>query len=168
MAKIERRLDDLERMLARVADIERVKQLKYLHAQLIDRQDPDSIASHFTENAIWERGPGDIHHGRAQVRDRMAESFEHMKWSQHNVSAVVVEVNDMGTHATGEWDEIECFDWDGHSLMLGTHQSDRYVKVDGEWMFQENRVRAVFGPVPLVIEADGIAGLTAGGSGAEH
>jgi ketosteroid isomerase-like protein len=107
----------MESDIRHLSELESVKRLKYEHARLLDSLDARIASSKFAEDAIWDRGLGAVHRGRVQVQERLAESFRHMRWSQHNVCAVLVTIEASGDLAHGEFSVIECFDWDGVSLI---------------------------------------------------
>ena len=95
-------LAELEKRIARMEDIEAIKQLKARYCEICDdNHNPDRIASVFAPDGIWE-GAG---FGKAQGHEGIRELFRGFQklisFSQHNVMNPIIEID--GDRATGVW-----------------------------------------------------------------
>ena len=63
-------LEDIDRRLRAIEDIEEIKRLKARYCSYCDdNYDADSIASLFTEDAIWDGGIRGTAEGRDEIRN---------------------------------------------------------------------------------------------------
>ena len=87
-------LDDLNKRITRLEDIEAIKQLKARYCEICDdNHNPDRITSVFSEDAIWEgRGIGKAE-GHAAIRELFAGFQKMMSFTQHMVVNPVIEID---------------------------------------------------------------------------
>lgn len=130
---------------AQLADIEAIKQLKSRYAMACDdNYNPEELAAMFTDDAIWDGGEFGCFRGRAAIYDYFSAMVDVVDWALHYMSNPVIEVD--GNDATGRW-----YLWQpmvlkegSQAVFLGAHYHDRYVKVEGRWLFQEVRLDVKF------------------------
>lgn len=135
-------VEKLEARIARLEDIEAIKQLKAHYCEICDDgHDPERIVTIFTEDGTWE-GKGIGHaKGHAEIR-ALFESFgERITFSQHMVMNPRIEVN--GNTATGTWYFFGPFTFrDGNQAKWqSTRYHEDYVKVNGQWKIRKLRIR---------------------------
>jgi uncharacterized protein (TIGR02246 family) len=148
-----------EHRLARLEDLDAIRALKGRYARFADAgYDADGIASLFVPDGVWDGGSL---FGRAEgvdaIRAHFAGASARIPWALHYVIAPEIEVAGDGRSATGSW-----YLWqpctrrsssgeERPAWLAGTY-ADRYVKVDGRWLFEHLRVDARWldGPVAAV------------------
>ena len=131
---------DLERRIARLEDIEAIKQLKARYCEICDDDhNPERIASVFAPDGIWE-GAG---FGKAQGHDAIRALFRRFQqlisFSQHNVMNPQLQVD--GDRATGSWYFLGPFTFrkGNENKWLALRYDDDYVRIDGAWKYQHLR-----------------------------
>ncbi len=132
----------LEQRIARLEDLEAIKQLKALYCEICDDDhNQDRITSIFAEDGIWEgRGIGRAQ-GHAEIR-KLFEGFQKaVSYSQHMVMNPVIEVD--GDHAHGTWYFFGTFTfYEGNQAKWqAARYHEDYVKVNGDWKIQHLRVK---------------------------
>lgn len=134
-------MTELEKRLTRLEDIEAIKQLKARYSHICDdMHNPDTIASVFAEDGIWESPDFGQAKGHAEIRELFRGFQKMFSFSQHNMMNPVIEVN--GNRATGiwyimgPWDQTES----GKRTWMALRYDDDYVKIDGVWKYQHLRV----------------------------
>ncbi|MEH6472245.1 MAG: nuclear transport factor 2 family protein [Halopseudomonas sp.] len=127
----------LEQRIQRLEDIEAIRTLKHSYCDFCDQDyDPKGISNLFAEDGVWDGGAFGRFQGRQAIHDGFAAAAEQVEFAIHQVSNEIIEVD--GDTATGKW-----FLWqpmvsaDGQALWMGARYNERYVRVDGNWMFQE-------------------------------
>lgn len=134
-------LNELERRITRLEDIEAIKQLKARYSHICDdMHNPDRIASVFAPDGIWESPDFGQAHGHAEIRELFRKFQQMFSFSQHNMMNPVIEVN--GNRATGIWYIMGPWDHtaSGDKKWMALRYDDDYVKLDGEWKYQHLRV----------------------------
>ena len=135
-------VEELARRVARLEDIEAIKQLKARYCTICDsNHDPERITSVFTTDAIWEgRGIGHAH-GHAAIRELFKGFQRAISYSQHMVMNPIIEVD--GDRATGVWYFFGAFTMrDGNQAKWqAARYHEDYAKLDGEWKIAHLRVK---------------------------
>jgi len=131
-------MSNLEATIQRLADIEEIKQLKhsYCHA-CDDNYNPETLAPMFTESAIWDGGPMGRVEGRQAIKEFFTGASSMVTFALHGATLPVINVD--GDSATGEWalwQPMALTEGD-QAMWLVAKYADKYVKVDGKWLFQE-------------------------------
>ncbi|MGE0486466.1 MAG: nuclear transport factor 2 family protein [Gammaproteobacteria bacterium] len=131
----------LEQRITRLEDIEAIKQLKARYSHICDdMHNPDTIASVFAADGIWESPDFGQAQGHAGIRELFKKFQKMFSFSQHNMMNPVITVD--GNRATGiwylmgPWNNAET----GENIWMTARYDDDYVKIDGEWKYQHLRV----------------------------
>ncbi|HBD13040.1 MAG TPA: hypothetical protein DCZ13_12885 [Porticoccaceae bacterium] len=134
-------LIELEQRIARLEDIEAIKQLKARYCDICDDlHNPERIASVFAEDGIWEGGEFGQAKGHGAIRQLFAGFREQFSFSQHNITNPIIEVD--GDRATGVWYIMGpwTFAKNDKAIWMAAKYNDDYVKIGGEWKYQHLRV----------------------------
>jgi uncharacterized protein (TIGR02246 family) len=134
-------LEELQKKITRLEDIEAIKQLKARYCEICDHDDydADAMASLFTEDGSW-KGDGVGHaEGREAIRELFAGFPKVIAGAQHIVANPLIEVD--GDRAHGVWylisavtrsDGTTASNWPS----TAARYHDDYVKQNGEWKFR--------------------------------
>ena len=130
----------LEKRIARLEDIEAIKQLKARYTHVCDDDhNPDTITSLFVEDGIWECPDFGLAKGHEEIRELFRKFNKMFNFSQHNISNSIIEVD--GDRAIGiwyiqgPWTETE----GDKKIWMTARYDDDYVKIDGEWKYRHLR-----------------------------
>ena len=137
-------LEDLERRIKVLEDIEEIRKLKYRYATYCDDLgNPDAIASLFTEDAVWEGLVGKAQ-GREEIRLSYIKTDQVRPFAIHLVMNPTIEVD--GDTARGTWYLLEpCTFAEGNRAVWGAARYDEeYLRVNGEWKFQRLKLTSHF------------------------
>lgn len=136
-------LEDLERRLTALQDIEDIESLKARYWRAVDRKRPDDVAACLTEDAIIDFEGLPRFESRedfmAVVREAAANPNT---FNMHHGQNPVVALTGKNT-ATGEWDVFYYgIDVQTSTLvqMAGAY-SDRYVRKNGQWFIAATAMR---------------------------
>ena len=134
-------IDDLERRITVLEDIEAIKRLKARYCMVCDdNHNPDEIVKLFAADGVWEGVDGiGAHSGHAAIR-KLFEGFrDRISFSQHNVMNPIIEVT--GNTARGTWYFLGPFTFrkGNRAYWLAARYEEDYVKVAGEWKFRHLR-----------------------------
>ena len=131
---------ELEKRIARLEDIEAIKQLKALYCDICDdNHNPDRITKIFAADGIWEGGDFGKAQGHEAIR-KLFEGFQKLiSFSQHNVFNPRIEVD--GDRAKGVWYLLGPFTFHkgNEARWIACRYEDDYVKMNGEWKYQHLR-----------------------------
>lgn len=130
----------LQQRIAELEDIEAIKRLKYLYAEIADDDhNPDRVIELFVEDGIWEGGQFGFAQGRDDIHTLWQGFREFIDFSQHNISNARVEVNgDRATATFYLWGPYRIRETGEEYLLTGTYRDD-FVKIDGVWYFEHLR-----------------------------
>lgn len=140
--------EPLEKRIARLEDIESIRQLKYQYALHCDNgYDPDGMSGLFVEDGVWESNAFGVYEGAKEVHRFISEVRGAILWALHYMDNGIVDVCDDGVTARGRWILFEPAVMTNEaggsdSVVITADYDDDFVKVDGEWRFK--RVRANF------------------------
>ena len=127
-------LEDIERRLRAVEDVEEIKRLKARYcAYCDDNYDADAIGG--------IRGKAE---GREAIRDFFINAPNRLPFAVHMVMNPIIEVH--GDTATGTWYLFQpCTYADGDRAVWGSARYDeQYVRVNGAWMFKHLKLTSHF------------------------
>ncbi len=135
-------LEELEKRITRLEDLESIKQLKARYCEICDdNHDSNRITSIFTDDGIWEgRGIGKAQ-GHAEIRALFEGFQKSISYSQHMVLNPIIEVN--GLTATGVWTFFGPFTFyeNNQAMWQAARYREDYEKIDGAWKIKHLRVK---------------------------
>lgn len=138
-------LEDLERRVKVLEDIEDIKRLKHRYCAYCDDQyDADALADLFVEDAVWDGGTRGVNNGRDQIRGFFKRAPQRLPFAIHMVLNPIIEVN--GDRAKGTWYLFQpCTYAEGNRAVWGSARYDEeYVRVNGEWKFKHLKLTSHF------------------------
>lgn len=138
-------LEDIERRLKILEDIEAIKKLKARYcASCDDHFNPDAIAALFTEDAVWDGGIMGRAEGREKIRRFFTRTPEVMPFAVHMVLNPLIEVE--GDAAKGTWYLLQaCTHAPENRAVWGSARYDEtYVRVGSEWKFKTLKLTSFF------------------------
>lgn len=153
-------IDELERRIQRLEDIEMIKGLISGWARAGDSlNDPAGMAATLTEDALCEIQEFGRYQGREEIVTQLRKiAEERIKWSIHFMTTPVIKFNDAGTKATVFW-----YVWEAAKAREST--GDEYqstwiagwyeniaVKINNEWRF--SHVNVTFKLLTPITEKD--------------
>ncbi len=87
-------LEDIDRRLRAIQDIEEIKRLKASYSSYCDdNYDADRIANLFTEDAIWDGGIRGTAEGRDEIRNFFIRASHRLPLAVHMVMNPIIEVD---------------------------------------------------------------------------
>lgn len=138
-------LEQLERRLQVIEDIEAIKKLKAKYCAAYDNQyDADAIATLFTEDAVWDGGNFGKCEGREAIRTFFQGASRIFPFALHQVMNPLIEVD--GDTAIGQWYLFQpcTLGKQNQAMWLAAKYQEQYVRSDGEWQFKSMKVNAEF------------------------
>ncbi len=134
-------LEDLERRLRVLEDIETIKKLKARYCAYCDNNyDADGIASLFTEDAVWDGGKFGRYEGREAIRTFFRGAPRIFPFAIHQVMNPIIEVE--GEQAKGQWYLFQpaTLAEGNQAVWLAARYEEEYAKVGSEWKFKRLKV----------------------------
>ena len=138
-------LAELEQRVRVLEDIEAIKRLKYRYADACDRgYDAETLATLFTEDAVWDGGLFGRHEGREAIRRFFAGVSADIPFAMHYMMNPIITVD--GDEADGAWYLFQtCTFAEGNRAILGAARyEERYRRVAGEWQFHRLKLISSF------------------------
>ena len=138
-------LEDLERRVGTLEDIEAIRRLKARYCYYRDgNHDADNILELFVEDAVWDGGMRGGAEGREAIRDFFVKASQRLPFTVHMVLNPAIEVD--GDAARGSWYMfMACTYAAGDRAVWGSGRYDEeYVRVDGEWKFRRLTITSFF------------------------
>ena len=140
--------ESLEQRLARLEDIEAIRNLKALYAHYCDHgYDPDGVASLFTKDGIWESNVFGTYHGVESIHRFMAGISKVVVWALHYMTNPMIDVAPDGRSANASWllfgpaTMRRAADPNALDAVIQTgNYEDTLVKESGRWKFQHLKV----------------------------
>jgi hypothetical protein len=131
---------DLAKRVGRLEAIEEIKRLKARYFEYCDRNyDPDGITHLFAKNGVFDGEQFGHHVGHDQIRAYFTGISGQIVFAAHLGLNPIIEVVD-DDHATGKWRLImpatTLVDGRREARWLVGAYDDRYVRVDGVWLFE--------------------------------
>jgi uncharacterized protein (TIGR02246 family) len=142
----------LEERIRRLEDIEAIRELKARYCDVCDADhDADRIVELFTEDGVWESvgGTHGRHEGRAAIHAAFRTFARDIRFSQHNVTNLVIDVD--GDTASGTWHFTGVLDRRDlpEAVWALARYEERYRRVEGTWRIAHLRaVRLAHIPAP--------------------
>jgi hypothetical protein len=138
-------MEDLAQRIQTLEDIEAIKRLKARYCGYCDNgYEPDSIASLFTEDGVWDGGLFGRSEGREAIRKFFSGASKMLPFALHYVMNPIIEVN--GNTAKGTWYLFQtCTFAEGNQAVWGAAKyTEEYVKQGSEWKFKNLKVDSAF------------------------
>ncbi len=138
-------LEDVERRLETLEDIEAIKRLKARYcAYCDDNYDADNLVNLFTEDAVWEADMRGRVEGSEEIRNFFIKAHQRLPFAIHIVMNPIIEVD--GDKAKGTWYLFQaCTHAEGNQAVWGSARYDEeYVRVNGEWKFKNLKLTSFF------------------------
>ena len=136
-------LEDLEKRIQILEDIEAIKRLKSRYSQVVDKFRPGGVEELVTEDVVFDFGPlGEIK-GRKAIADFFQKYPEIRPFSIHYFSQPEITVD--GDVAYGRWYMwCPCTSGEGDALWSSGYQDDKYERVKGEWLIAGVKLTSCF------------------------
>jgi hypothetical protein len=137
-------MEELERRIAILEDIEAIKKLKARYCLHVDVADEEAWVSLFTEDAVWESDKFGKYEGRQAIRGLFKSIPGMLKFAIHYVTNPIIEIE--SDHATGIWYLLEPCTFAEHSQAIwgSARYEEEYVKVGREWKFKRLKLISWF------------------------
>jgi hypothetical protein len=131
---------DLVRRVARLTAIDEIKRLKARYFEYCDHNyDPDGITGLFAKDGVFDGEQFGRHVGHDQIRAYFSRISGQIVFAAHLGLNPIIEVAD-DDHATGRWRLImpatTRANGKNEARWLVGAYDDRYVRVDGVWLFK--------------------------------
>ena len=121
-----------------------IAHLQHLYADAVVRYDGDQWASTWAPDATWELGPTRQVEGREAIVALWHQAMGSFNAVCQNVLNGTYELDEAAGTGTGRWYIIEHYhrrgDDGGVKGRLLAYYDDRYVRVDGQWLFASRRL----------------------------
>lgn len=136
--------ESVEARLARLEDIEAIKNLKARYAYYCDHgYDADGMASLFVEDSLWTSNEFGTYHGRQEIHAFQSRISSEILWALHFMICPVVNISDDGETASGSFYLIEFATMTRASdpkttdaVVMSAIYNDAFVRENGEWRFK--------------------------------
>ena len=136
--------ESVEVRLARLEDIEAIKNLKARYAYYCDHgYDADGMASLFVEDSLWTSNEFGTYHGRQKIHAFQSRISSEILWALHFMICPVVNISDDGETASGSFYLIEFATMTRASdpkttdaVVMSAIYNDTFVRENGEWRFK--------------------------------
>jgi ketosteroid isomerase-like protein len=144
-------LEQLRREVQDLRDERAIAHVMYRYLKACDTlKDPDVIASHFTEDAVWE-GQGNLEEfgvtrGRAAIRAMFVENPKILPFTAHFVTNPTIVLALDRESAWGEWHCLEAATLrDGRAqVWIAARYDNDFAKVGGDWKISHIRYKDTF------------------------
>lgn len=128
---------------------DQIAALVHRYADAVVRRDPDQWSSTWAADATWELGRGRRVEGRDAILALWNSAMDGFRAVVQNVVNGDVDLDEAGGTGSGRWYIIE--HWhradDSRGILLA-HYDDRYVRVDGAWLFTSRELTVHYGGPP--------------------
>ena len=134
-------LEELERRVQALEDLEEIKKLKVRYAKYIDDNfDVEKLAELFTEDAVWGGEAWGMIQGREAIMKYFAGMPKHMVFSCHRIVAPDITVE--GSKAYGTWYGMNTgILRGGQGFWASCLYTDEYEKIDGQWFMSDVKIQ---------------------------
>jgi ketosteroid isomerase-like protein len=144
-ADVSLRLEELERRVRTLEDVNAIRNLKARYAAYCDDgYNPDKIAELFVEDAVWESGSLGRFEGREAIREFFRGASKIFTFAIHYGLNPQIEVS--GDTAWARWYLfMPCTVAKGNRAMWRSGIDDEeYLRVNGEWRFKSKTSSSIF------------------------
>ena len=134
----------IEERLARLEDVEAIKNLKARYAYYCDHgYDADGMVSLFVEDSLWTSNSFGTYRGRPAIHEFQSKISSEILWALHFMICPGVNISDDGQTASGSWYLIEFAtmtrppgDDLKDAVVMTAVYNDTFVREEGEWRFK--------------------------------
>ena len=133
-------LDELEKRVQVLEDLEEIKKLKVRYAKYCDENfNPEKLAELFTEDAVWGGEVWGEFRGREAIKKYFAGASQNIIFACHRIVAPDITVE--GNKAYGTWHGMNTgILRNGKGFWSSCLYTDEYTKIDGKWLMSSVRV----------------------------
>ncbi len=147
---VEERLEALEKEVQRLKDIEEIKALKSRYFRALDTKNWDELEATLHPDITTSYSNGKlVFHGPKEVTNYFKENMPTTQITMHQGHNPAITI-DSETEATGMWylqDNLiftEGNPYAGTQIQGSAIYTDKYVKVDGQWLIKETGYLRVY------------------------
>ena len=141
--------DDLAERIARLEDLEAIRNLKSLYVGYCDPNDPKGFASVFAPDGVWYGADYGEYRGHEELERFIREEVvDHYVWTCHYLLRPLIELSEDRQTATGEFYahiyEVVHDEGSPHgekSVVAFARYLDEFVKIDGQWRIASVRAQ---------------------------
>ncbi len=135
-------LQEVERMMIVLNDIEAIKKLKARYWRCVDKKLWTELVEVFTEDATLDYGDTRLDGGKTiaqSIKEVLADAA-----TAHGGHSPEIEITS-DTTAKGIWAFMDYLVWGSDTKMMGFgHYEDEYVKEDGHWRIKSTKLTRIF------------------------
>ena len=137
-------IKELEKRVKVLEDKEEIKNLKALYAEICDdRYDPTRMEKLFVEDSVWDGGEvWGVYHGRKEIMEFFTDAGKSITGVHFFVQPKIRITSD--TTAEGSWYLLQQGTKGDLAFWLSAVEYEKYVKINGEWLFKEIKFREFF------------------------
>ena len=133
-------LEELEKRVQVLEDLEEIKKLKVRYAKYCDENyNPEKLVELFTEDAVWDGGVWGQFRGKEAVKKYFAGVSQNIIFACHRIVAPDITVE--GNKAYGTWYGMNTgILSNGKGFWSSCLYNDEYSKIDGKWLMNKVKV----------------------------
>jgi len=130
-------LEELEKRVQTLEDLEEIKRLKVRYAKYLDNNiNVEKLGELFTDDAVWGSEAWGLFRGKEAIKKYFAGVPKHMAFSCHRIVAPDITVE--GNKAHGTWYGMNTgILRNGKGFWSSCLYIDEYRKVDGKWLMSK-------------------------------
>ncbi len=132
-------LEELEKRVQVLEDLEEIKKLKVRYAKCGDENyNPEKIGELFTEDAVWGGKAWGLFRGKKAIKEHFAEVSKNIIFACHRIVAPDITVE--GDRAYGTWYGMTTgILRNGKGFWSSVLYTDEYTKINGKWLLSSVR-----------------------------
>jgi uncharacterized protein (TIGR02246 family) len=139
-------LEELEKRVGVLEDIEAIKKLKARYCQAADdNYNPERFCPLFTEDAVWDGGKTfGVYRGKKAIMEFFAHVSKDITFAVH-YGTLVPDITVQGDKAYAHWYGLVPMTLTGgKACWLAHFYDDTCVKIKGEWLIKEIKTTVLF------------------------
>lgn len=128
------RIEDLEKRIRILEDIEEIKKMKSRYVYCLDERDWDGVLEYFAEDVKADLGAFGKHEGKKKLGKFFKEDFPPVtSFTLHMTQDPIIEIN--GDKANGRWymHSANTFSKNNEAVWGGVRYDDEFIKEKGKW-----------------------------------
>ena len=136
-------LEELERRLQVLEDVEAIRKLKARYSQVLDGFSKENVETLFTEDGVWDLDQRGRFVGRQAIKEFSKKLPEALPFCVHYFVQPTIVVE--GQRAKGRWYMlVPATKGDGGAIWSAGLEDDEYEKVNGEWLISKLKLTSIF------------------------